>query len=113
MPEPTAPTRIAVIDRATTLGIDLQVVTHDQATTGSPPLDGTSTPSASSCLAALDPGLRSAARPDPKLTAPRILAGLRNLGIGLARKLGWTDLAATDRYRSHPADVLQLLGLTT
>ncbi|MEV0237475.1 hypothetical protein [Nonomuraea sp. NPDC050786] len=47
-------------------------------------------------------------------TAPRILAGLRNLAIGLARLIGWTDIAAaTDHYRSHPADGLQLLGLTT
>ncbi|WP_169789220.1 ISAs1 family transposase [Nonomuraea candida] len=47
-------------------------------------------------------------------TAPRIMAGLRNLAIGLARLLGWTNIAAaTDHYRSHPADALQLLGLTT
>ncbi len=47
-------------------------------------------------------------------TAPRIMAGLRNLAIGLARLIGWTNItAATDHYRSHPADGLQLLGLTT
>ncbi|MFI6995872.1 ISAs1 family transposase [Nonomuraea wenchangensis] len=47
-------------------------------------------------------------------TAPRIMAGLRNLAIGLARLIGWTNLAAaTDHYRSHPEDGLQLLGLTT
>ncbi|MFI7134723.1 hypothetical protein ACIBQ1_54300 [Nonomuraea sp. NPDC050153] len=47
-------------------------------------------------------------------TAPRILAGLRNLAIGVARLIGWTDIAAaTDHYRSHPADGLQLLGFTT
>ncbi|TDD05370.1 ISAs1 family transposase, partial [Nonomuraea deserti] len=47
-------------------------------------------------------------------TAPRILAGLRNLAIGLARLIGWTNIAAaTDHYRSHPADGLQLLGFTT
>ncbi|MFI7151817.1 ISAs1 family transposase [Nonomuraea sp. NPDC050022] len=47
-------------------------------------------------------------------TAPRIMAGLRNLAIGLARLIGWTNIAAaTDYYRSHPADGLQLLGLTT
>ena len=45
---------------------------------------------------------------------PRVLASLRNLAIGLARLLGWTNIAAaTDHYRSHPADGLQLLGLTT
>ncbi|WP_310717446.1 hypothetical protein [Nonomuraea sp. 3-1Str] len=42
------------------------------------------------------------------------MAGLRNLAIGLARMLGWTDIAAaTDHYRSRPADGLQLLGFTT
>src|SRR5690606_2289669 len=46
-------------------------------------------------------------------TAPRIMASLRNLAIGLARLIGWTNIAAaTDHYRSHPADGLQLLGLT-
>ncbi|MFI7033582.1 ISAs1 family transposase [Microbispora rosea] len=46
--------------------------------------------------------------------APRIMASLRNLAIGLARLIGWTNIAAaTDHYRSHPADGLQLLGLTT
>ncbi|MGP3919967.1 ISAs1 family transposase [Nonomuraea sp. 10N515B] len=47
-------------------------------------------------------------------TAPRIMASLRNLAIGLTRLIGWTNItAATDHYRSHPADGLQLLGLTT
>ncbi|SFK40206.1 transposase, IS4 family [Streptosporangium canum] len=47
-------------------------------------------------------------------TAPRIMASLRNLAIGLARLIGWTNItAATDHYRSQPADGLQLLGLTT
>ncbi|WP_171075202.1 ISAs1 family transposase [Nonomuraea basaltis] len=47
-------------------------------------------------------------------TAPRIMAGLRNLAIGLARLIGWTNIAAaTDHYRSHPVDGLQLLGFTT
>jgi hypothetical protein len=42
------------------------------------------------------------------------MAGLRNLAIGLASLIGWTNIAAaTDRYRSHPTDGLQLLGLTT
>ncbi|MGN9844457.1 ISAs1 family transposase [Nonomuraea sp. H19] len=46
--------------------------------------------------------------------APRIMAGLRNLAIGLAHLIGWTNIAAaTDHYRSHPTDGLQLLGLTT
>ncbi|MGP4105101.1 ISAs1 family transposase [Nonomuraea sp. KM90] len=46
--------------------------------------------------------------------APRILASLRNLAVGLSRLIGWTNItAATDHYRSHPADGLQLLGLTT
>ncbi|MGW4426656.1 ISAs1 family transposase [Streptosporangium sp. NPDC004631] len=46
--------------------------------------------------------------------APRVMASLRNLAIGLARLIGWTNIAAaTDHYRSHPADGLQLLGLTT
>ncbi|WP_204052430.1 ISAs1 family transposase [Microbispora siamensis] len=45
--------------------------------------------------------------------APRIMASLRNLAIGLARLVGWTNIAAaTDHYRSHPTDALQLLGLT-
>ncbi|MFG1949334.1 hypothetical protein [Nonomuraea sp. NPDC048826] len=45
---------------------------------------------------------------------PRITAGLRNLAIGLARLIGWTNItAASDHYRSHPADGLQLLGFTT
>jgi predicted transposase YbfD/YdcC len=46
--------------------------------------------------------------------APRIMASLRNLAVGLTRLIGWTNItAATDHYRSHPADGLQLLGLTT
>lgn len=46
--------------------------------------------------------------------APRILASLRNIAIGLTRNIGWTNItAASDHYRSHPADGLQLLGLTT
>ncbi|MFI7452394.1 ISAs1 family transposase [Nonomuraea sp. NPDC049714] len=47
-------------------------------------------------------------------TTPRIMASLRNLAIGLTRLIGWTNIAAaTDHYRNHPADGLQLLGLTT
>ncbi|MFC5821025.1 ISAs1 family transposase [Nonomuraea harbinensis] len=46
--------------------------------------------------------------------APRIMASLRNLAISLARLIGWTNIAsAADHYRSHPADGLHLLGLTT
>ncbi|MET9069276.1 ISAs1 family transposase [Streptosporangium sandarakinum] len=46
--------------------------------------------------------------------APRIMVSLRNLAIGLARLIGWTNIAAaTDHYRSHPVDGLQLLGLMT
>ncbi|WP_211212866.1 hypothetical protein [Nonomuraea coxensis] len=40
-------------------------------------------------------------------TAPCIMASLRNLAIGLAHLIGWTNIAAaTDHYRSHPADGL-------
>ncbi|MEV6039078.1 hypothetical protein AB0L65_48600 [Nonomuraea sp. NPDC052116] len=47
-------------------------------------------------------------------TPPRIMAGLRNLAIGLARLIGWADIAtATDHYRNHRTDGLQLLGVTT
>ncbi|MFI7444924.1 alpha/beta fold hydrolase [Nonomuraea indica] len=39
---------------------------------------------------------------------------VHTFAIGLARLIGWTDIAAaTDHYRNHPADGLQLLGLTT
>ncbi|MEU4536189.1 hypothetical protein AB0G15_15115 [Streptosporangium sp. NPDC023825] len=41
------------------------------------------------------------------------MARLRDLAIGLARLIGWTNIAATDHYRSHPADALRLFGLTT
>ncbi|MEU0520875.1 hypothetical protein [Streptosporangium sp. NPDC006007] len=41
------------------------------------------------------------------------MASLRDPTIGLARLIGWTSIAAaTDHYRSHPADGLQLPGLT-
>jgi hypothetical protein len=47
-------------------------------------------------------------------TTPRAMATFRNLAIGLARLIGWTKIAAaTEHYRTHPADGLQLLGLTT
>lgn len=46
-------------------------------------------------------------------SAPRIMASARNQAISLAGIAGWTNAAqATDHYRSHPADALQLLGLT-
>jgi hypothetical protein len=41
------------------------------------------------------------------------MASARNQAINLARIAGWTNTAqATDHYRDHPADALQLLGLT-
>jgi predicted transposase YbfD/YdcC len=46
--------------------------------------------------------------------APRVMAWLRNLAIGLARVAGWQNIAAAvDHYRSQPGDALHLLGLTT
>lgn len=45
-------------------------------------------------------------------TAPRAMATFRNLAIGLAHTIGWTNhAAATDHYRTHPDHGLQLLGL--
>jgi predicted transposase YbfD/YdcC len=45
-------------------------------------------------------------------SAPRVMASLRNLVIGLIRLFGWQNTAAAiDHYRSHPDHVLQLLGL--
>jgi predicted transposase YbfD/YdcC len=45
-------------------------------------------------------------------SAPRIMASARSQAINLAGIAGWTNAAqATDHYRSHPADALQLLGL--
>ncbi|MEU9832583.1 hypothetical protein AB0D67_13730 [Streptosporangium sp. NPDC048047] len=42
------------------------------------------------------------------------MTSLRNLTIGLVRLIGWANIAAaTDHYRNHPADGLQLLNLTT
>ncbi|MFG3532903.1 hypothetical protein ACGF8B_40330 [Streptomyces sp. NPDC047917] len=36
-------------------------------------------------------------------TAPRAMATMRNLAIGLMRQAGWTNIAAaTDHYRSRP-----------
>ena len=46
--------------------------------------------------------------------APRAMAALRNLAISLARLVGFKNIAqAVDHSRSHPADALHLLGLTT
>ncbi|MEZ3183266.1 ISAs1 family transposase [Streptomyces pimonensis] len=45
-------------------------------------------------------------------TAPRAMATLRNLAIGLIRQAGWTNIAAaTDHYRSRTDHALQLLDL--
>ncbi|WP_369394995.1 transposase [Streptomyces sp. CG1] len=47
-------------------------------------------------------------------TAPRAMATLRNLAIGLIRQAGWTNItAATDHYRSRGDHALQLLDLET
>ncbi|MCX4859645.1 ISAs1 family transposase [Streptomyces canus] len=47
-------------------------------------------------------------------TAPRAMATLRNIAIGLMRQAGWVNLAAaTDHYRSRPAHACELLHLTT
>lgn len=43
-------------------------------------------------------------------TAPRVMATLRNLAIGLMRQAGWTNLAAAaDHYRARPEHALDLL----
>ncbi|MGP4009100.1 ISAs1 family transposase [Streptomyces sp. 4N124] len=45
-------------------------------------------------------------------TAPRAMATLRNLAIGLIRQVGWANIAAaTDHYRSRTDHALQLLDL--
>jgi predicted transposase YbfD/YdcC len=45
-------------------------------------------------------------------TAPRAMATLRNLAIGLMRQAGWTSIAAAaDHYRSHPDHATALLDL--
>ncbi|MFD7057528.1 ISAs1 family transposase [Streptomyces mirabilis] len=47
-------------------------------------------------------------------TAPRPMATLRNLAIGLMRQAGWTNIAAaTDHYRSRPQHATAMLRLTT
>ncbi|WP_316782178.1 ISAs1 family transposase [Streptomyces sasae] len=46
-------------------------------------------------------------------TAPRAMATLRNLAIGLMRQAGWTNIAAAvDHYRSRPQHATATLGLT-
>ncbi|MCX4732060.1 ISAs1 family transposase [Streptomyces sp. NBC_01363] len=46
-------------------------------------------------------------------TAPRAMATLRNLAIGLMRQAGWTNIAAaTDHYRSRPQHATAMLRLT-
>ncbi|WP_327579016.1 hypothetical protein [Streptomyces sp. NBC_00145] len=45
-------------------------------------------------------------------TAPRAMATLRNLAIGLMRQAGWTNIAAAaDHSRSRTDHALQLLDL--
>ena len=47
-------------------------------------------------------------------TAPRTMATLRNLAIGLMRQAGWTNIAAAaDHYRSRPQHATAMLRLTT
>ncbi|MFF7886168.1 hypothetical protein ACFZDJ_19695 [Streptomyces sp. NPDC007896] len=46
-------------------------------------------------------------------TAPRAMATLRNLAIGLMRQAGWTNnAAAADHYRSRPQHATAMLRLT-
>ncbi|MFI0226371.1 ISAs1 family transposase [Streptomyces lydicus] len=46
-------------------------------------------------------------------TAPRAMATLRNLAIGLMRQAGWTNIAAAaDHYRSRPYHATAMLRLT-
>ncbi|GHH79282.1 hypothetical protein GCM10018793_31680 [Streptomyces sulfonofaciens] len=46
-------------------------------------------------------------------TAPRAMATLRNLAIGLMRQADWTNIAAAvDHYRSRPQHATAALGLT-
>lgn len=46
-------------------------------------------------------------------TAPPAMATFRNLAIGLIRQAGWTNIAATDHYRSRTSYALQLLDPET
>ncbi|WP_328919713.1 MULTISPECIES: ISAs1 family transposase [unclassified Streptomyces] len=46
-------------------------------------------------------------------TAPRLMATLRNLAIGLMRQAGWDNIAAAaDHYRSRPDHATALLKIT-
>jgi predicted transposase YbfD/YdcC len=46
-------------------------------------------------------------------SAPRAMATLRNLAIGLMRQAGWANIAAAaDHYRSHPQHATALLKIT-
>ncbi|MFF2848999.1 hypothetical protein ACFVT5_22135 [Streptomyces sp. NPDC058001] len=46
-------------------------------------------------------------------TAPRLMATLRNLAIGLMRQAGWHNIAAAaDHYRSRPEHAITLLKIT-
>ncbi|MFI7097081.1 ISAs1 family transposase [Streptomyces lydicus] len=46
-------------------------------------------------------------------TAPRAMAMLRNLAIGLMRQAGWTNIAAAvDHHRTRPQHATATLGLT-
>jgi hypothetical protein len=46
-------------------------------------------------------------------TAPRAMATLRNLAIGLMRQAGWTNFAAAaDHYRSRPQHATAMLRIT-
>ncbi|MET7906590.1 transposase [Streptomyces sp. NPDC005355] len=46
-------------------------------------------------------------------TAPRAMATLRNLAVGLMRQAGWTNIAAAaDHYRSRPQHATDMLQLT-
>ncbi|MGW4985893.1 ISAs1 family transposase, partial [Streptomyces mirabilis] len=47
-------------------------------------------------------------------TAPRLMATLRNLAIGLMRQAGWDNIAAAaDHYRSRPDHAIALLKITS
>ncbi|MFI7020727.1 ISAs1 family transposase, partial [Streptomyces sp. NPDC050164] len=47
-------------------------------------------------------------------TAPRLMATLRNLAIGLMRQAGWNNIAAAaDHYRSRPDHATALLKITS
>lgn len=46
-------------------------------------------------------------------SAPRAMATLRNLAIGLMRQASWANIAAAaDHYRSHPQHATALLKIT-